>query len=126
MKHFVYALRVSGTKEVRYIGQTRRSTDARLLDHRRHAQLMALPTKFARWLMENDVEAIVIDECDSEFAAKCLERAKIAAALRTGAHFACETCGASFWRKRKDIKRGHNRFCSRACSNNRRRPCAKK
>lgn len=53
-------------------------------------------------------------------------KAKIAAALRAGAHFNCETCGTRFWRKPKDIKRGHNRFCSRTCSNTRRRACGKK
>jgi len=46
-------------------------------------------------------------------------KAKIAAALRTGSHFNCRTCGTQFWRKLKDIKQGHNKFCSRACSNNR-------
>lgn len=48
-------------------------------------------------------------------------RHKIAAALRTGGHFECGTCGASFWRKRHEIAMGHNRFCSRRCSNNRNR-----
>lgn len=48
-------------------------------------------------------------------------KARIAAALRTGSHFACLTCGAQFWRKLKDIKRGHNKFCSRDCSNRRAR-----
>lgn len=48
-------------------------------------------------------------------------KAKIASALRTGDHFSCETCGAEFCRKRNDIEAGHNRFCSRACSSNRRR-----
>lgn len=42
-------------------------------------------------------------------------RSKIAAALRRGASFACETCGTTFWRKPRDIARGHNRFCSRRC-----------
>lgn len=42
-------------------------------------------------------------------------RAKISAALRTGQEFACETCGAAFWRKQKEIKRGNCRFCSRSC-----------
>jgi len=42
-------------------------------------------------------------------------RAKIAAGLRTGAHFNCETCQAQFWRKRRDIAKGNKRFCSRAC-----------
>lgn len=44
-------------------------------------------------------------------------RASIAAKLRTGAHFSCEVCGKGFWRKKRDIKLGHNRFCSRRCSN---------
>lgn len=42
-------------------------------------------------------------------------KAKIAAALRTGAHFECEICAVQFWRKRKDIVKGDCRFCSRAC-----------
>lgn len=42
-------------------------------------------------------------------------RDKIAAGLRTGATFACETCGTEFWRKRKDIAKGDCRFCSRPC-----------
>jgi predicted RNA-binding Zn-ribbon protein involved in translation (DUF1610 family) len=44
-------------------------------------------------------------------------RAKIAAALRTGAHFSCLQCGVEFWRKANDIRRGHNKFCSRKCGN---------
>jgi len=42
-------------------------------------------------------------------------RLKIADALKTGAHFNCETCQKQFWRKRKDINKGECRFCSRAC-----------
>lgn len=38
-----------------------------------------------------------------------------AAKLRRGDTFACEQCGASFYRKRKEIKKGDCRFCSRAC-----------
>lgn len=49
-------------------------------------------------------------------------KAKIAAALRTGAYFHCEVCGAEFWRKLRQIKLGQNRFCSRACANGRGRP----
>ena len=46
-------------------------------------------------------------------------KAKIAAALRTGATFACERCGSEFWRKRNEIEQGQTRFCSRRCSNKR-------
>lgn len=42
-------------------------------------------------------------------------RAKIAQALRTGKSFQCETCQSEFWRKQRDIAKGHCRFCSRAC-----------
>ncbi|OYW60023.1 MAG: hypothetical protein B7Z31_04820 [Rhodobacterales bacterium 12-65-15] len=42
-------------------------------------------------------------------------RDAIAAKLRTGAQFDCERCGTSFWRKQRDIKAGHNRFCSKPC-----------
>lgn len=44
-------------------------------------------------------------------------KAKIAAALRTGATFSCQVCSAQFWRKRREINLGHNKFCSRRCSN---------
>ena len=40
---------------------------------------------------------------------------KIAERLRQGANCACEVCTKSFWRKPRDIKRGHSRFCSRFC-----------
>lgn len=46
-------------------------------------------------------------------------KAKIAKALRTGGTFACQRCGSLFWRKRNEIGRGHNKFCSRSCSNRR-------
>lgn len=48
-------------------------------------------------------------------------RAKIAAALRTGSNFNCQTCGTEFWRKASAIAKGQNKFCSRQCSNGRRK-----
>lgn len=39
----------------------------------------------------------------------------IAEKLKTGAHFDCIECGSQFWRKLRDIKKCHNKFCSRAC-----------
>lgn len=44
-----------------------------------------------------------------------LHAARIAAAHRTGAHFNCEVCGAQFWRKQNEIRKGDCRFCSRVC-----------
>lgn len=44
---------------------------------------------------------------------------KIAAKLRTGKTFNCLRCGKDFWRKKKDILRSHNKYCSRDCSNRR-------
>ena len=40
---------------------------------------------------------------------------RIGSAIRTGAYCDCETCGKSFWRKLKEIKLRHNRFCSKIC-----------
>lgn len=42
-------------------------------------------------------------------------RARISAALRTGQSFNCEVCQTAFWRKRKEIKKGDCRVCSREC-----------
>jgi hypothetical protein len=44
-------------------------------------------------------------------------KAKIAAAIRTGATCACIRCGKSFWRKANQIAKGQAKFCSRQCSN---------
>lgn len=44
-------------------------------------------------------------------------RDKIAARLRTGAHFSCLVCGTEFWRKASAVARGHNKFCCRKCAN---------
>lgn len=43
---------------------------------------------------------------------------KISDRLKKGAVFSCEECNSEFWRKPRDIKRGHTRFCSRACYQN--------
>ena len=44
-------------------------------------------------------------------------RERIAAALRTGAFKSCTACGAEFWRKANEIAKGHDKFCSKSCSN---------
>lgn len=42
-------------------------------------------------------------------------KSRIGEKLKKGAEFLCELCNAPFWRKPKDIKNGHTRFCSRQC-----------
>lgn len=42
-------------------------------------------------------------------------RARVAEAMRTGGTFDCQQCGVEFWRKRREIEKGHNKFCSRGC-----------
>jgi len=44
-------------------------------------------------------------------------KAKIAAAIRTGATCACIRCGETFWRKANQIAKGQAKFCSRQCAN---------
>lgn len=40
---------------------------------------------------------------------------KISDSKKKGAFFNCIECDDPFWRKPRDIKRGHNKFCSRGC-----------
>jgi len=49
---------------------------------------------------------------------------RIGVAGRSGAHFLCNRCGSSFWRARREINLGHNKFCSRVCSNARHKECS--
>jgi hypothetical protein len=42
-------------------------------------------------------------------------RERIAAALRTGRHRPCETCGADVWVVPSQERQGFGRYCSRAC-----------
>jgi len=42
-------------------------------------------------------------------------RNKISNALKTGAYCDCNYCGATFWRKKNQIARNENKFCSKKC-----------
>lgn len=138
----IYALCEQGGK-VRYVGKTVRALKDRLAQHRTASRRGELPVN--RWLRKNPEAEIRLLETvgpDRDWAAReryWIEahdnllnltsggeglaghtfspehRAKIAAALRSGAEFACETCGAAFWRKPRDIAAGDCRFCSRPC-----------
>lgn len=46
---------------------------------------------------------------------------KIGDGLKTGETFHCLKCGSPFWRKRGEILKSHNKYCSRLCSNGRNR-----
>lgn len=45
--------------------------------------------------------------------------ARIASKIKTGSHYGCLKCGMSFWRKRNEIIKGNNKYCSRKCANGR-------
>ena len=42
---------------------------------------------------------------------------RIGIAGRSVDNFQCERCGTPFWRARREIAAGHNKYCSRVCSN---------
>ena len=42
-------------------------------------------------------------------------KAKISAALRTGAECSCLHCGTMFWRKKNQIQKGQDKYCSKGC-----------
>lgn len=127
---------------VRYVGKTVRALGDRLGQHRRAARRGELPVN--RWLRKHDASISLLETvaAGKDWAARERHwikqfsgllnltdggeglaghvfsqehRSKIAAALRTGAEFSCETCGLAFWRKRNQIDVGNCRFCSREC-----------
>lgn len=138
----IYALADEGGR-TRYIGKTVRTLADRLGQHRRAARTSNLPV--GRWLRKHPdatIRLIEIVNAGEDWAARerfwiargtdllnltsggeglvghqfsDAHREKIAASLRTGGHFACETCGSEFWRKRHEIANGNCRFCSRDC-----------
>lgn len=129
--------------QTRYIGKTVRSLKDRFAQHKLAAKTSRLPV--GRWLRRHPgatIRLIEKVEAGGDWAARerfWIERgqnllnltlggeglaghvfsqehrAKIAAKLRTGKDFNCETCGKSFWRKQRDIAKGNCRFCSRSC-----------
>lgn len=83
MTHTVYGLRLRGDTEVRYIGQTRRPLEGRLLNHFSANNLMVWPNEFAKWMRlgAEDIEIFAIAQCDGEVAAKAKERELIAVCI---------------------------------------------
>lgn len=105
---------------------------------KRKAAGLAIGLKHLEWLNPSDdwaarerywIERLRAEQCDllnltaggegTCYPKSAEHRAKIAAALRTGAHFNCLVCGSEFWRKANEIAKGENKFCSRRCSNRR-------
>jgi hypothetical protein len=143
-----YALCPRGTATAVYIGSTsqplRRRIEAHVRDARKgsalpvHAWMRAHASFDVRVLGYSDsairceVEQKLVDEhkpplnvtdggpglSGHKFAGTDHAR-RINAALRSGAHFDCRRCGTRFWRKRSEIVKGNNLYCSRVCSNTR-------
>lgn len=42
-------------------------------------------------------------------------RERIAASIRTGSDCTCIKCGSVFWRKKNEIEKGQDKFCSKRC-----------
>jgi hypothetical protein len=84
MKFYIYGLRLKGSHEVRYIGQTVYDPAHRLTNHFLHAKQHMRPTTFVCWLLENgeNVEAFKIALVESREEARGTERAVIALCLR--------------------------------------------
>ena len=138
----IYSLNDVGGR-VRYIGKTVRTLADRFGQHRRAVRMSNLPV--GRWLRKHPDATICLIETvgpRGDWAARerfwiergedllnltkggeglaghtftTEHRARIAAALRTGRLFTCETCQSEFWRKQRDILKGNCRFCSRPC-----------
>ena len=78
MTYCVYGIRLRGDKEVRYIGQTNRTPEARIANHRGDRCNRPLQT----WLLSNDVEGFEIARCDTREEALATEKVIIALCVR--------------------------------------------
>jgi hypothetical protein len=139
----VYAISNPAGEPV-YVGSTTQALRLRIQAHIRDARIGS-PTPIHDWIRAvHDFDVIVLEKdipesaraireqywvsqysgllnstdggpggSGSEWSAERKER--LAAAIRTGASFPCQQCGAQFWRKQKEIRLGQNKFCSRKC-----------
>lgn len=82
----VYGLRVRGTADVRYIGQTNNLLELRLIGHHRTARRMPRPTRFADWLKSHggDVEIFSIHICTTRAEAVAKEQLVIHTCVAVG------------------------------------------
>lgn len=88
MIFYIYALRLKGGVEARYIGLTSKSVAHRLAGHFSVAQSMPRKSTFAWWLLENrqNVEAVPLAKVDTTVfkEAQAYERTFIALVLQLG------------------------------------------
>lgn len=87
MRYTVYGIRLRGTIDVRYIGQTGQEISRRLTSH--YGELLCqygTKTPFAEWALGNraDIEVFAISEHSTRAAAKEAERAAIKLACALG------------------------------------------
>jgi hypothetical protein len=86
MSYYIYALRLKGDPEARYIGLTSKSPEARLAGHLSIAKCMPRKTVFVHWLLDNrdNIEAIKLGHVETLAEARIAERTFIAFSLRFG------------------------------------------
>lgn len=92
MSYYVYGLRLKGDLECRYIGQTGKTPEARLVDRirqsRHHVNIgyCAPPDGLSQWVVDNadNIEVFKIAKCETREEARATERVLIALVLRLG------------------------------------------
>lgn len=86
MTYAVYGIRIIGSTEPRYIGQTGNGVDTRLAGHYLWCRQMPLKSPFAAWLLGNEgnIEAFVIDYHESRADALASERTAIEVCAKLG------------------------------------------
>lgn len=83
--HTIYGIRERGSKEVRYVGQTRTPLDFRLHSHKGQARGVAHQhPAFSEWLESANPEIFAIARCDTRQEAEGVEKVIIAMCLRLG------------------------------------------
>lgn len=84
--YVIYALRLRGDSEVRYVGMTSVSIEARLRGHISYASNHPIPTIYSAWIVDNwrEIEVVKIGQANERTEALALERSMMTAMLALG------------------------------------------
>lgn len=79
----IYGIRVLGSPEIRYVGQTSRAPEVRMRQLRSLALAAPRKGEFDRWLIDNNIEVVVLDVVEAG-SANIAERATVRLCLAMG------------------------------------------
>lgn len=110
----IYALRLCGDSEVRYVGQTMQRIEDRLRGHIQYANNHGIATTYTVWILDNwrTIEAVKIAEAATRQEALVLE-AQLIGVMSALGHRLFNKHHVSYFARIPDRPRGDPRFAMR-------------